>query len=302
MHTVIRTTILLMVLLAAGGSWHLKNYAQGVTEAERLLQKALQKETVDGDLKAAIDQYKEILSRRDASRAVAAKALFQLGQCYEKLGNVEARKSYEQLVREYADQADLAAEARTRLVALAQTAGSQDKSMAVRRVWAGPDVDLEGGVSPDGRYICFVDWSTGDLAVRDLVKGENRPVTNKGSRSDGEYADFATFSPDGKQLANGWCDKKGWYNLRAIAIDGSAPRTLHRSEDYDYFLPEAWSYDGKYILSIVGQKKGFAIALVSTADGSVRVLKPVDWRCPQLSISPDGQWIAYDFAQDENPG
>ena len=303
MQTTIHTTMLLIMLLCAGMPWHLGNQAQAVTEAERLLQKAMQKETVDGDLNAAIDQYKRILTLRDASRAVAAKALLQIGECHEKLGNAEARKSYEQLVREYGDQADIAGEARARLAALTRAAASMNRSMAVRRVWAGSDVDLEGGVSPDGRYICFVDWSTGDLAVRDLVKGENRRVTNKSSRSDEEYADFAAFSPDGKQLAYGWCDKKGWYDLRAVAIDGSQPRTLHRSGDFDYFMPEAWSHDGKYILSIVGKKGGCAIALVSTADGSVRVLKSVDHLQPQrLSISSDGRWIAYDLPQGENSG
>ena len=64
--------LLVIVLLAASGSWHLSSNAQGVTEAERLLQKAMLLETVDGDLQAAIEQYKKIVADHGGNRAVAA--------------------------------------------------------------------------------------------------------------------------------------------------------------------------------------------------------------------------------------
>ena len=43
--------------------------------------------------------------------------------------------------------------------------------VVTRRVWAGPDVDFSTLVAPslDGRYLPFVDWNTGDLALRDLA-------------------------------------------------------------------------------------------------------------------------------------
>ena len=44
--------------------------------------------------------------------------------------------------------------------------------MNVRQVWATPDSDNSGGPSPDGRYLSFTDWTTGDVSVRDLVTGE----------------------------------------------------------------------------------------------------------------------------------
>jgi phosphoglucomutase len=58
----IRRALLIIVLLAASGSWQLSSNAQGVTEAERLLQKAILLETVDGNLQAAIDQYKKVVA------------------------------------------------------------------------------------------------------------------------------------------------------------------------------------------------------------------------------------------------
>jgi len=96
--------------------------------AEVALQAAIKKEMVDGDLKGAIEQYKKIA--QSGNRAAAARALVRMGQCQERLGEAEARKAYEKVVREYADQAEAAAEARTRLVAL----GSAGRDSRLARV------------------------------------------------------------------------------------------------------------------------------------------------------------------------
>ena len=55
-----------------------------------LFQQALVKERADGDLRGAIDIYERIAQEFTADRQLAAKALVQLGQCYEKLGSTEA--------------------------------------------------------------------------------------------------------------------------------------------------------------------------------------------------------------------
>jgi len=154
---------LLAALLAAG---------QRADPAEVLLKTAMHKELVDGDLKAAIAQYQKALARAGTNRAVAAKALLGMGQCHEKLGEAEARKAYERLVREYADQVEAVAQARTRLVELGRLA--HPSAVTLRRVWVGQGSDASGGISPDGRYLSFTDWETGDLAVRDLATGQNR--------------------------------------------------------------------------------------------------------------------------------
>lgn len=85
--------------------------------ADVMLRAAIARETVDGDLAGAITQYEAILKRFPNDRAVAARALLQIGGCYEKLGRLEpdARRAYEQIVREYADVSPVLSEARTRL-------------------------------------------------------------------------------------------------------------------------------------------------------------------------------------------
>lgn len=51
MHTMIRRTVLMAALLCAAAVWSQPARAQGAAEAERALQKAIQKEMVDGDLR-----------------------------------------------------------------------------------------------------------------------------------------------------------------------------------------------------------------------------------------------------------
>jgi tetratricopeptide (TPR) repeat protein len=57
-------------------------------QQEILLQQAIQKEIVDGDLDTAIKMYRRILENPGENRTVAARALLQIGKCYEKLGRL----------------------------------------------------------------------------------------------------------------------------------------------------------------------------------------------------------------------
>jgi len=270
-------------------------------KAEVLLAAAEHKQLVDGDLEAAIRDYKNILAGYASNHPVAAKALVEMGKCYEKLGQAEAQKTYERVLRDYADQQEQAAEARTRLAALSGNGATKTSEMVARRVWAGPDVDTDGGPSADGRYLTFVDWDTGDLAVRNLATGEKRHVTHKGSWSDSrEFAQMSRISPDGTQIAYRWISKDFRYNLWVIGVDGSSPRVLYSSDEVEYVSPWAWSSDGKQILTVFHRTdKSRQLALVSVADGSARVLKTVTG-LHSADLSPDGRYIVYDFTPDQN--
>jgi len=126
--------------------------------AEVALRAAMETETVKGDLKGAIDQYKKIAAGKD--RALAAKALVRMAECYQKLGDSESRRIYERLVKDYADQKEAVAIARVKL-----GGGAQNTEVITRQVWTGPNVDAYGTVSPDGRVLSYTDWDTGDLAL-----------------------------------------------------------------------------------------------------------------------------------------
>src|SRR5262249_5785135 len=83
------------------------------TSPDVALRAAMETETVKGGLKGAIEHYNKIAQGKD--RALAAKALVRMAQCYQKLGDAEASRIYERVVREFADQKEAATEARARL-------------------------------------------------------------------------------------------------------------------------------------------------------------------------------------------
>ena len=263
-------------------------------QSKLLLEQATKKELIDGDLKSAIETYQQILNLQDAPRAVVAKALLHLGQCHEKLGNTEARKAYERLVRDFADQPEEVRAARGRLAAL----GGRDTAMRVRQIWAGPLEDLLGAPTRDGRYLTLQDWPSENLAVRDLATGQKRRLTNKDPGSL-EFANLSEPSPDGKQVAYVWYNTGGGYDLRSIGLDGSNLRVLHASRELAYIEPLDWSPDGKNILVNFDRRdKTSQIALVSALDGSVRILKTFEQGAPKRArFSPDGRHIAYSLPQ-----
>src|SRR5688572_21328476 len=87
----------------------------GAQSGNDLFQKALAKERAEGQLEAAIQLYEQVVRDFAADRPLAARALLQVGRCYDKLGKVDARKSYRRLLRDYSDQRAYADEARARL-------------------------------------------------------------------------------------------------------------------------------------------------------------------------------------------
>src|SRR5579863_3500075 len=155
------------VVLLAGLAVSQKN-----NTPEAHLRAAMDKETVDGDLKAAIEQYKKIIAQKGASKDVVARALVRLGGAYEKQGSGEARPYYERVVREFADQSDAVQLARTRLASGSLiSAGGK----TLRQVCAGPDCG-DGFVSPDGRFLAL--GGIGGIRIRDLATGEVRKISD----------------------------------------------------------------------------------------------------------------------------
>ncbi len=158
-----------------------------------LFQKALVKERAEGKIEEAIQLYQRIVTEFASDRTLAAKALVQMGQSLEKLGKTEARQMYERIVRDFADQPKPLRVARSRMAALGMRPGLQSGSaLSTRQLWEGTEVDLFGAVSPDGRFLSFVDWETGDLAIRDFSLKQTRRLTHKGAWSDSpEFHSFA---------------------------------------------------------------------------------------------------------------
>ena len=260
---------------------------------DAMLGAAIHQEEVQGDLKGAVAAYQKVAATAGISRKTAAEALVRMGQCYEKLGDVESRRAYERVVREFGDQKESAALARTRL---GRGPSNKSAGLVTREVWTGSKVDIHGSVSPDGRLLSFSDWSTGDLAVHDFTTGQDRRLTDKGTwEKSQDFALFSVISRDGKQVAYQW-GSSSW-ELRVIDINGGKPRTLVASKPGVEILPMDWSPDGKWIaVRLLVDFKTNQIALVSAVDGTIRVLKSSDWKQDlKIAFSPDGKQLACDL-------
>jgi len=84
-------------------------------DADRLLEAAIHREVVTGDLKGAIEKYRAILSQAGVPRPIAARALFHMGECYERLGQQrQAHDAYLRVAREFESETSIAGEARAR--------------------------------------------------------------------------------------------------------------------------------------------------------------------------------------------
>ena len=282
-------TIFGLVMALAGGAIAQRN------QAEIDLQGAIRTETIDGDLKTAIKAYAAIVSKHGADRATVATALVRMAECHQKLGDAEARGIYERIVRDFSDQKDAVLVARARLES--RTVVGQT-GLTTQRV-------LDGGgawdrISPDGRHVARPDNKTGNLVLHELKTGTFRPLTSDGSPEDPDHRFplASAFSRDGGQIAYEWyVEMEDQSILRVIGTDEGAakiPRTVYDNPDVDV-SPMDWSPDRRWIAVMMERKDGTKqVGVIGAADGSLRVLKTVDWsRVGGLRFSPDSSWLAY---------
>jgi len=270
------------------------------TKADVALQAAIKTETVDGDLRGAIEQYKKIATLAGARRATVATALLRMGQCHEKLGNAEARTAYERLVRDYADQAEQVKQARVRLAALGGSSGTGE--LVARRVLTDAS-GVRGVLTADGKYIRYLDRGAGDVIQFEVASGQTSRITNKGPWGEREnYVEGQAFSRDGKQIAYDRFTKDGSPQLRIRNLDGSGLRTLYSESASQAF---DWSPDAGSILALRSvSSEGIELVLISTGDGSVRVLRSIasaPYMLTRASFSPDGRSIAFSLVNEGTP-
>lgn len=284
-----RAFVIGITVVALGASAMLQ--AQSPRSAEVQMKAAQQKAEVEGDLKGAIEAYKKVVAAAGNNRALAAEALVRMADCYQKLGHTEFQKIYERVVREFPDQTQHVTLARARLLGDEQAA--LDRAITLRKVWDG---DPSGTISEDGRRLSYNDWDAGHVGVRDVGDGTVRPVTVS------DYnAIQSVISRDGAQVAYNWVNPDTHrFELRITRPNGNdvtPSRRLFASDDVNDITPMDWSPDGRLIAVTVRRAdQSSQIGLVTVPEGSLRVLKSVDWRGPTRAFfSPDGRDLGYDI-------
>jgi Tol biopolymer transport system component len=184
------------------------------------------------------------------------------------------------------------------------TAPADSDAVMVRRLFEGAQPEAWGhSPSPDGRYVTQTDWTTGDLAVLDLLTGSLRRVTSKKDDmwfSSYAFAQQARFSPDGRRIAYSWFTEPGRYEVRTVDIDGSDVRVLWQSDMEAPEWPDVhgWTPDGQHILATIwGYRTSGELSLISEAEGERRVIyrsASIRGGAYLAAVSPDGRFVAFD--------
>jgi Tol biopolymer transport system component len=292
--------------------------------AEELYEAAIFKKDADGDMEGAIRIFREIVERFPSNVEIAAKAQLQIGICYEKLGQKntkQAQEAFQKVVDNYPTQSDEVKIAREKLSVLLkprQAVGKSDQRFQMFPIWSDQEMKKfpEAGVavlnprpSPDGKYIAFIDWSTGfgDLYVQETAARKIECLTESRPPEERKANAYdSRWSPDGRLLAYIWeNDEENYVDLRVIGLKDAKPRTLRRgSYAEEWISPLDWSPDGKNILAIMWEEDITQFGLFPLNGGAHRIIKTFTGLRPGNNpsgglFSPDGRYIAYDSQQDK---
>jgi hypothetical protein len=274
--------------------------AQPPDPAQVALRAAIDREVADGDLNAAIALYTSVVDTYKSNHAVAAQALFRLGQCHEKLGHAAASAAYHRVLSQYPSQKEAAA-ARARLAVL-NSPGTPRTAQATL-IWDNSTEDW-ASVSADGRYLSFVDWPTRSIGIRDLASSTNRVISNTTlfGRGRGEPG-RNVISPDGKSVAFAYgtnaSSSRGYTRLYVVNADGSNLNLLFTAAEH--IEPLSWTPDSSRILASEWSGGSSRLILLPSAGGPPASCEiPARDRFGAAYASPDGRWFAYSAA--DSPG
>ena len=312
----ITLTVVILSLMALGAG------PASAQSGHDLFQQALLKERAEGELQEAIQLYEQIVRDFAADRTLAARALVQVGQCYEKLGSQEAERAYQRVVNDYGDQAVFVAQARERLAALRPAALRSEQvapspvSPATRLISDGWPQILRTPLR-DGRHLLDYDTARSAFDLVDIQSGTTRPLLTTESKlpfmSGGPG--YFDLSADGRTVAGilvvhdaapGEVGPVAGVELRVFDVGGNGAGRLAYSWGPGHYVKLfGWVPDASSVWTFVLKPDRTAqIASVDLTDGAFNVLKTLDYRghSQPPSISPDGRLITYHDAPDrESP-
>jgi len=294
MNTV-RMILIGVLLVALSPGW------AGAQSGHNLFQQALMQERTYGDLQEAIQLYQRIALEFTKDRALAARALVNLGRACEKLGVPGARDAYQQVLEEYPDQAEQARQARARLEAMRAPAAPE------RRVSSGLDPTYtllfeeftRGNVydlSPDGRRLVMSTRGEGPtgIYISDPLTALPRLILPAGDQT--VSLTTPRWSPDGTRIAvlHSRRSPEGGITGQFILIidpEGNEISRIPLTTPGSFILAMAWTPD-QQALTYARAGSIYSVGL----DGQETDLMPeevVDGRTWVGGYSPDGGWLAY---------
>lgn len=283
--------------------------------AEQLYQSGIYKEQVEGELEKAIAIYEQILKDFPQNQVTAAKALYHIGLCYEKLGNKEAKKAYQRIIDEYPGQIQEVTLAKERLANLVKAAEAVPRKPTFRKIRIPTKIFGHVSLSPDGQKISLSSPSDGKLWIM--------PLSGKlGPDFPGEPVELNTEDVGVEWSAHNWSgdsrwiainedvlveemqkkEKKGTQGIYVVSSQGGKPKKVY--ENYR----DARVINYRISLSPHGKTLAFSSVDLENNEQHIYTI-PVDGGEPKQLVdalarepvfSPDGKMIAY--VEDKNLG
>ncbi len=302
------------ILVTAFAAVIMLTVTQPVTaqSGQDLFQQALVKERANGDFRGAIEIYERIVQEFTDDRELVARALVQMGRCYERLGLTDAREAYRRVIDDFPEQRSEVAVAQERLASLAEELAELRRGPTFRKIEIASKPQ-NGVLSPDGSKLAFV--SEGGVWVVPLHGNVAPNIAGQPVR----IADVPDAWDSGSLLswsANGeWIAVNSFANGEVFAYvvpaNGGVPRLVD--------LPDRMggrTWDIRLALSPNGQRLAFSalepgfsepsrsdrrIFAVSTAGGEPERLSNAWSNMPAFSV--DGEHVAYvGYRERSDPG
>ena len=185
-------------------------------------------------------------------------------------------------------------------------ATKESEGIVIKQIWTGSEVDDCGSISSDGKYLSIVDWETGDVALRNLVTGENERVTNDGTWEEPyQFADLNVISPDGKQIAYQWYNNKT-SELKLIDLTNKLSKIISSSKDGEIY-PALWFSDKQKLIvqrfNVIDKLFESNLSSFNINSGEMKLLKKFeDSFMSNVSLSPGEKYLAFDYQKTNNNG
>ncbi|MBT7462640.1 MAG: tetratricopeptide repeat protein [Bacteroidetes bacterium] len=288
--------------------------AQEKQDYKILFEKAKYSMETKADLREAIKLFETLIKGYPQEKEFAANSQLLIGICFEKLGqqsHLMAQEAFQKVLNNYPNQSETVQLAKRRLHNINsqnQAKNPKDskipKEVIARKIFS--ERGFYGNISPDGKYLSYVDWDDGNMGIHNLETGERRKITNQGSwKPPTKFGDESLWSPDGKSLAYFWIEGKN-AQLRVQDLESGKDWILaETTADNECPWPIEWTKDGKYILATAsdGPNTNHTLQLVSVKDGSVKIIYNLGDQCPcgGASISPDGKYVVASLGKDLEP-
>jgi len=263
-----------------------------------LFQKALAKERAEGNLEEAIALYKKVVEEAK-DKSLAAKAQLRIGICYEKLGREEAQKAYQMVIDNYPQQIEMVKMAKEKLSVLMRVktvVEKSEKEFKLTKIYGGSS--YPASISPDGKKLALLDSNNGDIYLKDIATEERVRLTNEPNLITG-----IRWSPDSKMIAF----NDNIRNIYVVSPKGGPSKVIIKADlesvkAKDAVLISGWTSDSKKLIFQVPSKGLFAIP---ASGGEWEEI--FTFRDPKkakeyenMTLSPDGRFVAYDFTQNGN--